>query len=146
MSTATLVPPAQPQSVPAQPQSLADLEQKLAASKSIAWCVIAGLPALGLLVSLQFGLPLFAALMSACFLLGTVLVCHKALATFAGKTLRLLVAARLVIVFVAGAVLFCAGGSAWTGFVSATLLWLVADRLLGRRALHDLWRLVRQPQ
>jgi len=64
------------------------------------------------------------------------------MATFTGKTLRLLVASRLVVVLVLGSLLFCATGSAWMCVVSATLLWLVADRLLGRRALFDLRRLV----
>jgi hypothetical protein len=65
------------------------------------------------------------------------------LITFTGKTLRLLVTARLVVVLVVGALLFCAWGSAWVAIVSATLLWLVADRLLGRRALADLHKTVR---
>jgi hypothetical protein len=59
------------------------------------------------------------------------------------KTLRLLVTARLVIILVVGALLLCASGSAWVGVVSAVLLWLTADRLLARRALYDLWKLVR---
>jgi len=100
-------------------------------------------PALGLLLSLAATLPLFAALMSACFLLATSLVCRKALVTFTSRTLRLLVTARLVIVLVLGALLFCTSGSAWVAVVSALLLWLTADRLLGRRALYDLWKLTR---
>ena len=71
------------------------------------------------------------------------LVCRQALVTFTGKALRLLVTARLVLILVVGALLFCTSGSAWVGVVSAVLLWLTADRLLGRRALYDLWKLVR---
>ena len=133
-------------SVP-DPQSggldLAGLEQAVARSKAFAWAVLAGLPSAGYLASLSAGLPLFAAFMAACFSLVTALTCHKALATFTGQTLRLLVAARLAIVLVVGGLLFCASGSAWAGLVSAVLLWLAADRLLGRRALHDLWKLVK---
>jgi hypothetical protein len=94
--------------------------------------------------SLTAGLPLFAALMAASFLLAAALVCRKAVATFTAKALRLLVAARLVLVLVLGALLFCASGSAWVAVVSAVLLWLTADRLLGRRALYDLWKAVKQ--
>jgi hypothetical protein len=54
------------------------------------------------------------------------------------------VAARLVLVGVVGCLLFLASGSTWSGVVSAVLLWLAADRLLGRRALHDLWKLTRK--
>jgi hypothetical protein len=53
------------------------------------------------------------------------------------------VTGRLVLVLVVGALLFCTWGSAWVGVVSAVLLWLTADRLLGRRALCDLPKLVR---
>ncbi len=81
--------------------------------------------------------------MAACFLLATALTCRKALIAFTSRTLRLLVTARLVIVLVVGALLFCTWGSAWVAVVSATLLWLVADRLLGRRALSDLHKTVR---
>jgi hypothetical protein len=54
-----------------------------------------------------------------------------------------LVMSRMMLVLVLAALLFCAMGVAWTGLVSALLLWLVSDRLLGRRALHDLWKLCR---
>jgi len=119
------------------------LEEYALKSKSVAWCLIAGLPALGLLLSLAAALPLFAALMSACFLLATSLVCRQALVTFTSRTLRLLVTARLVLILVLGGLLFCTSGNAWVGVVSATLLWLTADRLLGRSALHDLGKLTR---
>jgi hypothetical protein len=56
----------------------------------------------------------------------------------------LLVAARLVIVLVLGALLLCTSGSAWVPVASTLLLWLTADRLLGRRALYDLWKLTRK--
>ena len=122
---------------------LDDLERRALQSKAVAWGLIAGLPTLGIAASLTVGVPPFAALMAGCFLLATALVCRKALVTFTGKTLRLLVTARLVIVLVVGALLFCTSGSAWVGVVSAVLLWLTADRLLGRRALYDLWKLTR---
>jgi hypothetical protein len=114
------------------------------AGQACAWCVIAGLPALGIAGALLCRLPLFAALMGGCFLFAAALTAQKALAAFAGKTLRLLVTARLVVVLVLGALLFCVSGNAWAGLVSAVLLWLAADRLLGRHALLDLWRLYRR--
>jgi hypothetical protein len=49
--------------------------------------------------------------MAGCFLLATALVCHRALIRFTSRTLRLLVAARLVLIVVLGALLFCATGS-----------------------------------
>src|SRR4051794_29270336 len=100
-------------------------------SPTIAWVVIAGLPALGMFASLFAGLPLFAALMGGCFLMATALVCRKALIAFTSAALRLLVAARLVIVAVVGSLLLCTTGSAWMAVVSTVLLWLTADRLLG---------------
>ncbi len=125
------------------PFSLDDLERKVTRSKVLAWVLIAGLPILGMVASCFLALPLFASLMAGCFLLAVSSVCYKALATFTGKTLRLLVAARLVVILVVGALLFFTGGGAWMCLVSATLLWLTADRLLGRRALYDLWKLTR---
>ena len=83
---------------------------------------------------------------AACFLLATALTCRRALGTCLGRTLRLLVTARLVIVLVVAALLFGVSGHAWVGVVSAVLLWLTADRLLGRRALYDLWKSVRKPR
>jgi len=115
-----------------------DLERFLCRSRVFAWALIVGLPALGTLGSLVGGLSLFAALMAGSFLLATALTCRKALARFTSRTLRLLVAARLVIVLVVGALLCCATGAAWASVVSGLLLWLVADRLLGRYALNSL--------
>ena len=142
MPPSDLCPPHAP-APGAEPLGLDDLERRLVRSKALARCIIAGLPTLGALASVFLGLPLFAALMAGCLLLATALTCHKALATFTGKTLRLLVTARLVVVLVVGALLFCTWGSAWMATVSATLLWLAADRLLGRRALSDLHKAVR---
>jgi hypothetical protein len=96
---------------------------------------------LGFLGALLAHLPLFAGLMAYVFLLAVALTCRRAIATFVGQTLRLLVAARLVVIATVGALLFCTSGSAWGAVVGAVLLWLVADRLLGRRALYDLWKL-----
>jgi hypothetical protein len=132
-----LTPPA-PAS-PVAPLSLDNLERTLARSTTFAWCLIAGLPSVGIVFSLVVGLPFFAALMAGSFLLATALTCRKALATFTGRALRLLVSARLVLILVLGAMLLCTSGSAWV----AVLIWLVADRLLGRRALSDLWKLTR---
>src|SRR5204862_5011538 len=78
----------------AEPLGLDDFERRLARSKALARFLIAGLPTLGALASVFWGLPLFAALMAAAFLLATALTCRKALVTFTGKTLRLLVTAR----------------------------------------------------
>jgi hypothetical protein len=105
-------PPPHAPALEAEPLGLDDLERRLARSQALARCLIAGLPTLGALAAVFFGLPLFAALMAGCFLLATALTCRQALATFAGKTLRLLVTARLVVVLVVGALLFCAWGSA----------------------------------
>src|SRR4051794_28993204 len=104
-----------PAALPEQGQDeapLASLDSRLARSPAFARLLITGLPLLGLMLSLASGLPLFAALMSGCFLLGTALACRRAMATFAGKTLRLLVASRVVFVLVLGAVLLCVTGSA----------------------------------
>lgn len=127
----------------AQAPSIDELERYASRSPTVALCLIVGLPGLGILTSLVFGLPLFASLMSGSLLLATALVCRKALIWFTTHTLRLLVTARLVIVLVLGALLFCATGSAWMAVVSTLLLWLTTDRLLGRRALHDLGRSAR---
>lgn len=124
--------------------TLDDLERNLTRSPTVARCLIVGLPTIGILASLVFGLPLFATLMGGSFLLATALVARKALVRFTGRTLRLLVAARLMIVLVMGALLFCTSGSAWVSIVSALLLWLVSDRLLGRNALDDLGKVVRR--
>lgn len=129
---------------PGNSLSLADLERIPARSQTFAWALIAGLPVLGATLTIMAGLPTFAALMAGCFLLATAFVSARAIATFVGKTLRLLVAARLVVVIVLASLLVHATGSAWNGIVSATLLWLVADRVLGRRALYDLWKLARK--
>jgi len=120
-----------------------DLEYFLSRSRAFAWALIVGLPGLGILASLFLGLPLFASLMAGSFLLATALVCRKAVARFTGRTLRLLVAARLVIVLVIAALLFSVTGTVWTGIVSALLLWLTAERLLGRYALNHLGLIAR---
>lgn len=117
---------------------LDELERKAVTSKAVAWMVIAGLPALGFLASLYAHLPLFAGLMAACFLLATALVCRLALVRFVGRTMRLLVTARLVIVLVLGGLLFCTTGATWTAVVSSVLLWLVTERLLSKSALTKL--------
>lgn len=140
MTTATAAPTS---NVSSNQLDLLALEKAISTSKVFAWLIIAGLPTLGIAATLLLHLPLFACLMAGCFLLATALVCHKAISTFTGKTLRLLVTARLVIVLVLASLLFMTTGTIWTGLVSSVLLWLVADRLMGRRALYDLWKLVR---
>ncbi len=142
MPQADLYPSPTPTS-PVGALDLDDLERLALKSRAVACALIAGLPGVGILASFFTGLPLFASLMAGCFLLATALVARKALVTFTGKTLRLLVTARLVIIVVLGSLLFCTSGSGWAAVVSATLLWLVADRLLGRRALADLHKTVR---
>ena len=127
---------------PGQPLSFDQLGRLVATSMAIAWGMVAGLPALGVLAALLAGLPFFAAVMAGCFLLSVGLIGRKALVTFTGRTLQLLVAARFTVVVIVGALLFATTGSTQTALVSAVLLWLAADRLLGRRALHDLWKLV----
>ncbi len=132
-----------PSVAPSQSLNLDDFERRVQRSPVVACVLILGLPALGALAALAAAMPPFAALMAGSFLFASALVCRKALTTFTGRTLRVLVTARLVIVLVLGALLLCASGSAWVGVVSALLLWLTADRLLGRRALYDLWKLTR---
>jgi hypothetical protein len=109
-----------------------------------AWCLLAGLPALGLLAALVAALPLFAGLMAGCFLLATALTCQRAITTFVGQALRLLVTARPVLVIVLGGLLCGTTGAVHLVVVSAVVLWLAADRLLGR-PLRDLYRAVRGP-
>jgi hypothetical protein len=109
----------------------------------VARVLTVGLPMLGMVASMFFGLPLFSVLMAGAFLFATTLVCRRAILTFASATLRLLIMGRVVLIFVLAALLFCSTGAAWTALVSAVLLWLVTDRLLGRRALHDLYKLCR---
>jgi hypothetical protein len=126
------------------PATADQLERAVLSSRLVAWATIVSLPALGFLAALYAHLPLFAGAMAYAFLLAGALVCRRAVTTFMGKTLRLLVAARLVIILVVGALLYCTSGSAWSGVVAAVLLWLTADRLLGRRALLDVWKLTRK--
>lgn len=124
-------------------QNLESVEHAMSRSPSLARCIIVGLPALGILASLVTGLPPFAAFMAASFLLATALTCGKALVMFAGGVLRLLVAARLVIILVLGALLFGATGAAWMALVSTVLLWLAAERLLGRQPMQEMRKPIR---
>ena len=126
-----------------EPDGVEQLQNWLLSSPTASRVLIVGLPLLGMIASLSLALPLFGALMAGCFLLATTLVCRRAILTFTGATLRLLVMGRMVLLFVVGAMLFCLTGAAWMCLVSAVLLWLVSDRLLGRRALRDLFRLCR---
>jgi hypothetical protein len=81
--------------------------------------------------------------MAGSFLLAVVLIGRKALVTFTGETLRLLVTARLVIVLVLVALFVCTSGSVCVAIVSSVVLLLTADRLLGGRALHALSKAVK---
>lgn len=121
--------------------NLDDFEQRIQKSPVVAVAIIVGLPLMGIVAVIMARLPLFAAMMAGGFLCPTALVCHKAMARFTGRTLRLLVAARLVLVLALAMLLFGTSGNAWVAVVSALLLWLTADRLLGRRGLYDLWKL-----
>jgi hypothetical protein len=75
--------------------------------------------------------------------LATGLTCRRALAAFTSQTLHLLATARVVVLLVFGALLFSAQGDVRAVVVSATLVWLVGDRLLGRDALYGLWQRLR---
>jgi hypothetical protein len=134
--------PVSTQSVPAVPSGLdlASLERGIATSPFLAKVIVVGLPLLGILAALWLHVPLFTSLVAGSFLFGAALSLHKALATFTGRLLRLLVVARLVFALVVGVLLLYTSGSVWASLVSSTLLWLVTDRLLGRRALRDLWK------
>jgi hypothetical protein len=122
------------------PDQIEAMQHWLLHSPAVSAVLIVGLPVAGMLSSLFLHLPLFATFMASAFLLATSLVCRRAILTFAGTTLRLLVTARTVLILVLAALLFCATGAVWTALVSALVLWFVSDRLLGRRALHDLWK------
>jgi hypothetical protein len=121
--------------------TFAEWERQLAGTSVVPWAIVTGLPALGILAALVGGLPLFAAFMVAVLLLGTALLCHRGLTTFAGPLLQHVVTVRVIILLVMGAFLICASEGWWMIVVSALLIWLVAERLLGQRALHELWRL-----
>ena len=105
---------------------------------------IAGLPLAGLAAALWMNLPTFACLMSGAFLLAAGLTCHRGIAACTGEVVRLLVSARLVVVLVLASLLLVATGAVWTSLVSGVLIWLVADRLLGRATLRDLVELTRE--
>lgn len=136
-----------PRSLHADPQRRPlPLEESLARSPGFALFLAGGLPVLGLVASLSAGLPPFAALMAACFLLASALVCRRAVAAFVGRTLRVLVAGRLVLIAVLASLLLFTDGGAWVALVGGALVWLLTDRLLGRRALRDLWALARRPR
>lgn len=117
-----------------------ELEQQALLSTAVAKVIVAGLPIVGLIAVFFHGMSLLASLMSGAFLFGAVMICRRALVTFTGDVLRLLVAARFAIMIVVGALLVVTSGAHWTAFVSGVLAWLAADRLLGRRALHQLWK------
>jgi hypothetical protein len=138
MSDNVTVPTAQRQDAP---DPIEAMQHWLLHSPVVSGVPIVGLPVAGMLSSLLLHLPLFATFMAGAFLLATSLVCRKAILTFTGTTLRLLVTARLVMILVFAALLFCTAGVAWMGLVSALLLWLVSDKLLGRRALRDIYQL-----
>jgi hypothetical protein len=121
-----------------------ELERHLNRSPAVAWGVIAGLPVVGVVTSLFFGLSPFAALLTGSFLLATSFVLVRAMVRFTSQVMRLLVAARLVVALLVGALLFWADGNAWAALVSAVLFWLVADRLLGRIALNGMTQLRRK--
>ncbi|MFO0929404.1 MAG: hypothetical protein U0736_20645 [Gemmataceae bacterium] len=127
----------------ADPDGLEQFQSWLLRSPTVSRVLIIGVPLLGMLASLTMHLPLFSTLMSGCFLFAATLTCRQAILTFTGTTLRLLVMARVVLILVLAALLFCTTGASWAGLASALLLWLVSDRLLGRRALHDLFKLCR---
>lgn len=143
--TATAAPPAPAVTPAPAPDSgqwdLRALERAVATSWLLACCVIVGLPALGVAAAISLNLPSFATMMAGCFCVAVGVTCHNAVTAFAGRVLRLLVAARLVVIGVLASLLFVSTGSVWTTLVSAILTWLVADRLLGRRALVDLYKM-----
>ena len=69
---------------------------------------------------------------------------RKAMIGATGRTVRFLIAVRRpIVVLVVAGLLFSASGAVWTGIVSALLIWLTAERLLGRHAFIDLGKLTR---
>jgi len=50
----------------------------------------------------------------------------------------------MVVTLVVAALLLAIGGAPWMAVVSAVLVWLVADRLLGRQALTELGKRKRE--
>ena len=121
-----------------------NLEKRLSRNRTVAWAVVVGLPVMGALASLAGGLPLFAGLMAGFFLVAASLVITRAVTRFVSQTLRLLVSARMVVTLVVAALLLAIGGAPWMAVVSAVLVWLVADRLLGRQALTELGKRKRE--
>jgi hypothetical protein len=147
MSHTTNVPPAdrpEPASAAAAPEG--SLIERLAVSKQAAGCLVTALPLVGLLLTLLVGLPVFAALLCGCLLLAVAVICQQALVACTSPRLRLLVSARLVLLLVVAALLFCISGSLWMATVSALLLWLSSDRLLGPRTLLELRLRLRSPR
>ena len=111
MSDTVTAPAAQAQQGASDPVEQA--QRWLLHSPAVAGVLIVGLPVLGMLSSLFLRLPLIATCMAGAFLLATTLLCRRAILTFAGTALRLLVLARLVLVLVLAGLLFCATGAAW---------------------------------
>ncbi len=103
-----------------------------------------GLPLLGILFTATIGLPAYVIMFASGFLMATGMIAVRAIVTFVGKTLKLLVACRLVIVGILGALLMCVTAPLWPILISAVVLWLVAEKLLGKRALLGLWKRMRR--
>lgn len=114
----------------------------LLTSRAVARSVVVGMPMLGLIAAASVASTGLAMLLMAGFIAATAIVCTKALVTFTGRTLRLLLAARFAIVVTVVSLLFATAGVPHNCLVNGILAWLVADRLMGGRALLDLWRLV----
>ena len=110
-------------------------------SPAAALAVALGLTALVFVAALTAGLPLLGSTFTSGLTLVALFLFGRALVAFTGKLLRLLVLARAAVLLAVGLLLFVSTGAAWVGVVSALLLWLAADRLLGGCALRDLeWR------
>lgn len=122
--------------------TITTLLTRMLTSTVLARVVVVGLPLLSVFAAVTAEVTWLAVLLTAGFLGAAVIVCGRAALTFAGQTLRLLLAARLAIAVVIVAVLFATHGFPHDMIVSGAMSWLVADRLVGGRALVDLWRLV----
>ena len=145
MTTATTSPaPLAPAATASGQLDLQALEKAVATSKGFALFIIFGLPLIGVVSAAALTMNPLAALGAGVFLFYTSCICHRAVMTFTGRTLRILVAARLVLVMAVAALLGLTTGTVWATVVSSILLWLVADRLMGRRALYDLWKLAKK--
>jgi hypothetical protein len=113
-------------------------DRMMSTNKKLAWALALVLPAVCMAAALFVLLPVVGALFGLVFLTTAFLNAYRGIKRFTGKTLRLLVSGRVAVVATT-AVLILGGGFGVSYMVTAcAVVWLVADRLLGRLALARL--------